>query len=52
MKLNGHVDPDLFDVFMWRQVYLKYARQFLDPEQIDDVVPERIPGYAPPPAGA
>jgi HD-GYP domain-containing protein (c-di-GMP phosphodiesterase class II) len=52
MKLNGHVDPDLFDVFMWRQVYLKYARQFLDPEQIDDVVPDRIPGYAPPPAGA
>jgi HD-GYP domain-containing protein (c-di-GMP phosphodiesterase class II) len=52
MKLNGHVDPDLFDVFLWRQVYLKYARQFLDPEQIDDVVPDRIPGYAPPPAGA
>ena len=24
-KLNGHIDPDLFDVFMWEKVYEKYA---------------------------
>jgi HD-GYP domain-containing protein (c-di-GMP phosphodiesterase class II) len=49
-KLNGHIDPDLFDVFMWEKVYEKYARQFLDPDQIDDVDVSKIPGYVPPPA--
>ncbi|HSN41703.1 MAG TPA: HD domain-containing phosphohydrolase, partial [Burkholderiales bacterium] len=49
-KLEGHIDPDLFDVFIWNRVYEKYARQFLDPEQIDDVDLEKIPGYVPPPA--
>jgi HD-GYP domain-containing protein (c-di-GMP phosphodiesterase class II) len=48
-KLNGHVDPDLFDVFMWNKVYETYAKQFLDPDQIDEVDVARIPGYAPPP---
>lgn len=36
-KLNGHIDPDLFDVFLAEQVYLTYAREFLDPWQIDEV---------------
>ena len=49
-KLNGHVDPDLFDVFMWEKVYEKYAKEFLDPEQIDAVDVAGIPGYRPPPA--
>ena len=48
-KLNGHIDPDLFDVFMWDKVYEKYARQFLDPDQIDEVDVSKIPGYVPPP---
>ena len=43
-KLGGHIDPDLFDVFMREKVYLDYARQFLAPEQIDDVDVSRIPG--------
>jgi len=47
-KLNGHIDPDLFDVFMWEKVYEKYAKEFLDPEQIDPVDVSRIPGYQPP----
>jgi HD-GYP domain-containing protein (c-di-GMP phosphodiesterase class II) len=47
MKLNHHVDPDLFDVFVRRKVYLRYAEKFLDPEQIDAVDESRIPGYAP-----
>jgi HD-GYP domain-containing protein (c-di-GMP phosphodiesterase class II) len=46
-KLNGHIDPDLFDVFIRRKVYMKYAAQFLDPEQIDAVDESRIPGYVP-----
>ncbi len=32
---NGHIDPDLFDVFVKEKVYLKYAEQFLEPSQID-----------------
>ena len=48
-KLNGHIDPDLFDVFMWEKVYEKYAKEFLDPEQIDAVDVSRIPGYVAPP---
>ncbi|MEX0959161.1 MAG: HD domain-containing phosphohydrolase [Burkholderiales bacterium] len=45
-KLNGHVDPDLFDVFVREKVYLKYAEQFLDREQIDEVDQSRIPGFS------
>ena len=44
-KLNGHIDPDLFDVFVREKVYLKYAEQFLDKAQIDVVDEASIPGY-------
>jgi hypothetical protein len=47
MKEGGHVDPDLFDIFVRDKVYLRYAREFLDPEQIDDVDESRIPGFRP-----
>ena len=36
-KTEGHIDPDLFDVFVREGVYLRYAKQFLDPWQIDEV---------------
>ncbi len=45
MKVDNHVDPDLFDVFMNQKVYLEYAKQFLDPTQVDEVDPDTIPGY-------
>jgi hypothetical protein len=32
------------------KVYLAYAREFLDPEQIDAVDESRIPGYGAAPA--
>jgi hypothetical protein len=44
MKLSGHVDPDLFDVFLREGVWLEYARKFLTPEQIDEVDLPRVPG--------
>jgi HD-GYP domain-containing protein (c-di-GMP phosphodiesterase class II) len=47
LKENGHIDPDLFDVFIREKVYLAYARQFLKPEQIDEVDESRIQGYLP-----
>lgn len=49
MKLGQHVDPDLFDVFMWEKVYETYAKQFMSPEQIDGVDLSKIPGYVAPP---
>jgi len=45
MAKEGHIDPDLFDVFIREQVYLRYAKEFLAPEQIDDINPANIPGY-------
>jgi HD-GYP domain-containing protein (c-di-GMP phosphodiesterase class II) len=47
MKQSGHIDPDLFDIFVRKGVYRKYAEMFLDPEQIDAVDERRIPGYIP-----
>lgn len=46
-KLSGHIDPDLFDVFIHEKVYLDYARQFLTADQIDEVDLSRIPGVSP-----
>jgi HD-GYP domain-containing protein (c-di-GMP phosphodiesterase class II) len=46
-SLNGHIDPDLFDIFVRRKVYQRYAEMFLDKEQIDPVDESRIPGYRP-----
>ena len=47
MKVNHHIDPDLFDIFIRNKIYLKYAELFLEPEQIDDVDHAMIPGYVP-----
>ncbi len=49
MKLGQHIDPDLFDIFMWEKVYEAYARQYMSPEQIDNVDLSKVPGYVPPP---
>lgn len=35
MSETGHVDPDLFEVFMNKSVHLKYAKEHLSPEQND-----------------
>jgi HD-GYP domain-containing protein (c-di-GMP phosphodiesterase class II) len=45
MKLNNHIDSALFDVFIRKKVYLRYAQQFLEPRQIDHVDIGKIPGY-------
>jgi HD-GYP domain-containing protein (c-di-GMP phosphodiesterase class II) len=34
-KKIGHIDPDLFDIFVKQRIYQQYAEQFLEPEQID-----------------
>jgi len=33
MKKDGHVDPELFELFLTSGAYMEYAEQFLKPEQ-------------------
>jgi HD-GYP domain-containing protein (c-di-GMP phosphodiesterase class II) len=42
---NGHVDPDLFDIFVREKVYLKFARKHMEGHQVDTVDESAIPGY-------
>lgn len=37
MRNDGHIDPDLFDLFLTSGIYRKYAEEHLRPEQVDDV---------------
>ncbi len=46
-SLNGHIDPDLFDIFVRSKTYLAFAERHMDPRQIDAVDEARIPGYWP-----
>ena len=45
MKIDQHIDPDIFDIFIKSKVYMNYAEEFLDPEQIDSINEKAIPGY-------
>ena len=45
MKLDQHIDPDLFDVFVDEEIYMQYAQQFLAKDQIDHIDKSKIPGY-------
>lgn len=36
MKKDGHIDGDLLDLFLSSGAYLKYAKRFLDKQQIDE----------------
>ncbi|MEQ1598160.1 MAG: HD domain-containing phosphohydrolase [Methylotenera sp.] len=45
MRLDNHIDPDVFDLFIREQIYLRYAERFLEPAQIDEVDVASIPGY-------
>ncbi len=47
MARDRRIDPDLFDVFVRDGIWLKYARQYLRPAQVDVVDVDRIPGYTP-----
>lgn len=47
MAKGGHVDSDLFDIFVRKKVYLEFAHKFLSPDQIDEVDEAKVPGYIP-----
>ena len=40
MRDHGHIDPDLFEVFVRERVYERYGREFLEPSQVDEVSPD------------
>lgn len=40
MKNNGHIDPDLYEIFINSKVYMEYALQYLKSSQIDEIKPE------------
>lgn len=40
MKNDGHIDPDLYKVFITSKVYLDYAEQYISPNQIDEINPD------------
>lgn len=40
MKNSGHLDPDLYEVFIKSGVYLDYAEQYIEKNQIDEINPE------------
>ena len=46
MRLDNHIDPDIFDLFVREKIYLQYAERFLASEQIDEVDHANIPGYS------
>lgn len=45
MKLDGHIDPDLFDVFINAKVYQQYAVKYLSQEDVKHIDLNKIPGY-------
>ena len=45
--INGHIDPDLFDIFIRQKIYRQFADKNMDVRQIDLVDESKIPGYSP-----
>ena len=47
LKIDGHIDPHIFDVFVRKKVYRDYAMAVkLDASQFDRVDESKIPGYS------
>ncbi|MFL6534969.1 MAG: HD-GYP domain-containing protein, partial [Pseudomonas sp.] len=39
MCRDAHIDCELFKLFIDERIYLRYAEEYLDPRQIDDIDP-------------
>ncbi len=46
-RLNGHIDPDLFEIFVRQKVYQRYADEYMSKDQVDEVDVTKIPGFIP-----
>ena len=42
MVNDGEIDPDLFNLLITKKLYLKYANEHLNPEQIDSIDEEKL----------
>lgn len=40
MKMDKHIDPDIYDLFISNRLYIDYAKKEMNPEQID--IPEAM----------
>jgi len=47
MMQDNHIDSDIFEIFLRERVYLRYAKRFLPPAQIDSIDWTHIPGLSP-----
>ena len=45
MHSSGHIDPDLFRLFVREKLYLRYAQRFLPAAQIDMHEVAKLPGF-------
>ena len=42
MKNSGHLDPDLYDLFIKSGIYMDYAKEYLNENQIEEINPEEF----------
>ena len=42
MRDEGHIDGDLFEVFVQSKLNLRYAAEYLDPERIDEELIDEV----------
>jgi len=42
MVAEGHIDGEILDVMLKRKVHLRYAAEYMDPEQIDGIYREEL----------
>lgn len=56
MAQEKHLDPELLRCFITSRIYLEYAQQYLQPDQLDDVdeaiLLARLDALTPPPETA
>ncbi|MFA5626918.1 MAG: HD domain-containing phosphohydrolase [Thiohalomonadaceae bacterium] len=45
MAKDGHLDVDLFDIFIKEKIYQRYAEQHIDPNQVDAIDISQLPDY-------
>ena len=38
MRKDGHICPDLFELFLTSGIYLQYAKKYMRPDQVDEVI--------------
>ena len=47
MVSNNHLDGDIFAIFIESEVYKNYINEYADPEQLDEIDFDNLPGYTP-----